>query len=320
MQFRHRVNRPQGFTLIELLVVIAIIAILAAILFPVFAQARERARAITCLSNTKQVGLGVAMYVQDYDETFPIAWGGYGIWTTQVYPYVKNGAVADPAYPADLTSNPNASPYLDMQMQGMWHCPDDSDSGPGSICTLSYASNANLMGAQSSVNNPAFRQPKTLAAINAPADLIAFGESWKPYFAGAGGYNQTPTDLVSLNTNAPQYNDVPLDESSELGNQWYNRDYQCPSNDISDDQIDPTTFAWQCKYLKFRHARNGRGTGFANISFADGHAKAMRFGQISGKNWLPLLPDSIAAHTTYPGPCPPVSGGPVYDLNPALPQ
>src|SRR5207248_8693882 len=61
----------RAFTLIELLVVIAIIAILAAILFPVFAQARASARAISCISNTKQVSLGLLMYSQDYDETFP---------------------------------------------------------------------------------------------------------------------------------------------------------------------------------------------------------------------------------------------------------
>jgi prepilin-type N-terminal cleavage/methylation domain-containing protein len=59
-----------GFTLIELLVVIAIIAILAAILFPVFAQAREKARQTACLSNTKQIGTAFMMYVQDYDEAF----------------------------------------------------------------------------------------------------------------------------------------------------------------------------------------------------------------------------------------------------------
>lgn len=65
-------NSNTAFTLIELLVVIAIIAILAAILFPVFAQAREKARETACISNARQIGLAVRMYVQDYDETFPI--------------------------------------------------------------------------------------------------------------------------------------------------------------------------------------------------------------------------------------------------------
>ena len=70
-----RIRSRRGFTLIELLVVIAIIAILAAILFPVFAQAREQARKTVCVSNFKQVGLGVEMYKQDYDGTWPI-WRG----------------------------------------------------------------------------------------------------------------------------------------------------------------------------------------------------------------------------------------------------
>lgn len=73
---RHSHALRRGFTLIELLVVIAIIAILAAILFPVFAQAREKARQASCISNLKQIGMSYLMYAQDYDEEFPT--GGYG--------------------------------------------------------------------------------------------------------------------------------------------------------------------------------------------------------------------------------------------------
>ncbi len=80
------VTRRRGFTLIELLVVIAIIAILAAILFPVFAKAREKARSISCLSNLKQQGLAALQYVQDYDETFP----AYSGWKGKFDPYMKS--------------------------------------------------------------------------------------------------------------------------------------------------------------------------------------------------------------------------------------
>ncbi len=85
----------KGFTLIELLVVIAIIAILAAILFPVFAKAREKARQTSCLSNQKQLALGILMYAQDYDEWTPIAFYGwaYPTWRDVVVPYIKNAQI-----------------------------------------------------------------------------------------------------------------------------------------------------------------------------------------------------------------------------------
>ncbi len=74
----NRYRKNAAFTLIELLVVIAIISILAAILFPVFAKAREKARQTSCLSNHKQIGLGLLQYLQDSDETYPRAWFGAG--------------------------------------------------------------------------------------------------------------------------------------------------------------------------------------------------------------------------------------------------
>ncbi|MBW3637106.1 MAG: DUF1559 domain-containing protein, partial [Armatimonadetes bacterium] len=92
-------HRSQGFTLIELLVVIAIIAILAAILFPVFGRARGNARRSSCLSNTKQVGLAALQYIQDYDETLPLNIGDVdnfanpGVapnWLSGIFPYMKS--------------------------------------------------------------------------------------------------------------------------------------------------------------------------------------------------------------------------------------
>ena len=117
-------SRNRAFTLIELLVVIAIIAILAAILFPVFAQARAKARQTACLSNQKQIGTSMLMYVQDYDEMMPLRIGDVenfanpGVranWLTGIMPYLKNLQVlrcpdAVPATSSGPKSAPGAEP------------------------------------------------------------------------------------------------------------------------------------------------------------------------------------------------------------------
>src|SRR5690606_3137964 len=103
-----KITRQNGFTLIELLVVIAIISILAAILFPVFARAREQARRASCASNFKQLGMAMLQYTQDYDERFPPFSQGAGNvgfqgfngadgarWGDVIYPYIKNTQIFD---------------------------------------------------------------------------------------------------------------------------------------------------------------------------------------------------------------------------------
>ena len=88
------IKKASAFTLIELLVVIAIIAILAAVLFPVFAKAREKARQTTCASNMKQIGIGMMQYVQDYDECYPFLKAGTVDWRQVIQPYTKSVQVA----------------------------------------------------------------------------------------------------------------------------------------------------------------------------------------------------------------------------------
>jgi prepilin-type N-terminal cleavage/methylation domain-containing protein/prepilin-type processing-associated H-X9-DG protein len=145
-----------GFTLIELLVVIAIIAILAAILFPVFASAREKARQTTCASNEKQIGVAFLQYLQDNDETFPVgqagSFDGKG-WIGSIYPYVK--AVA------------------------AFHCPDDptgvvhgNQSGNAAETDYpeSYGYNRNL--ASTSNNLWVGTATNLVATLNAPAKTV----------------------------------------------------------------------------------------------------------------------------------------------------
>ncbi|MFW5866878.1 MAG: prepilin-type N-terminal cleavage/methylation domain-containing protein [Armatimonadota bacterium] len=107
-------RRSRGFTLIELLVVIAIIAILAAILFPVFARAREKARSTSCLSNVKQISLGALMYINDYDETMPMSrYAVPGMYSGQMY-------VATVIHP--YIGQSNISGWAGSNY-GIWQCP-----------------------------------------------------------------------------------------------------------------------------------------------------------------------------------------------------
>jgi prepilin-type N-terminal cleavage/methylation domain-containing protein/prepilin-type processing-associated H-X9-DG protein len=137
-------DRKTGFTLIELLVVIAIIAILAAILFPVFAQAREKARAITCISNEKQIGTGILMYAQDYDEQI-IPWltceytgSGCGgrprnerTWVWRMQPYIKSG---EPSINEATPRGPMACPSFNVSryLKASDAADCDGDGTPGS--------------------------------------------------------------------------------------------------------------------------------------------------------------------------------------------
>jgi prepilin-type N-terminal cleavage/methylation domain-containing protein/prepilin-type processing-associated H-X9-DG protein len=173
-----------GFTLIELLVVIAIIAILAAILFPVFAQAREKARQTACISNLKQIGTGFQMYIQDYDETFPpwtanhcggLPGGAFAfqyLFPKLVDPYVRNGAEQTSATGGDL--------------KGVWACPSAKASLSSFSNTYAYnyyalggtsnCTGAGLSAAYTPFNGPAYAYPAPLASLGKPAETLMLVE------------------------------------------------------------------------------------------------------------------------------------------------
>ena len=157
---RHRSAGHRGFTLIELLVVIAIIAILAAILFPVFARARENARRASCQSNMKQIGLGILQYIQDYDEQFMPGEGFFKNW--EIQPGITGSW--------DLVTQP----YL-KSMQ-ILVCPSDSRSPTyntlgtyGSNLRRSYSMPAYLAPEYNSGAGPNGRDGINLAKVNQPA-------------------------------------------------------------------------------------------------------------------------------------------------------
>ena len=157
-------RKPRGFTLIELLVVIAIIAILAAILFPVFARAREAARATSCKNNVKQITTGILMYAQDYDEILPI--NNPVRWYNAIDAYVKNA--------------------------GVLRCPSYVQTQRG------YGTNVNLIGWSSSQTLAAVQSPAETVLVGDAAQCNANVSSdynvlnWVQYQTGQTDWQFTP--------------------------------------------------------------------------------------------------------------------------------
>jgi len=246
-----------GFTLIELLVVIAIIAILAAILFPVFAQARDKARQTACLSNTKQIGLSFMQYIQDYDETFPpsrvnqgsgsptgatFACTGNALlpWNKLVAPYMKNEDILK--CPADYTASANG--------------PDGKPYKKRSYVALAGPTNGAMMSGceyLSGIMGPGWGA--TQAAIQTPANLAVIYERFEN-----GSHIETPF-FVHANGGG-----------TDINGDWCYK-------------ADPKVAVYPRKRRWFSATPNNEPphAGGANINFADGHAKWYKYDQTKDK-------------------------------------
>ncbi|MDR3710356.1 MAG: DUF1559 domain-containing protein [Capsulimonadaceae bacterium] len=270
----------RAFTLIELIVVIAIIAILAAILFPVFAQAREKARMTACLSNLKQLGLAYSQYTQDYDETVPCGtnnWGGGNGWANQVYPYVKSTAA-----------------YL---------CPDDVAAGD----VISYAVNRNMVGYNGNGTTiPVSVIPGIISQMAGPASTVMLFEvvncngPWSvsvPNGASGGDTQNSPCGDGSDELGDGRLNGYNKGQGATnlkyatglLGNAASKN----ASSDGNPADISPTNSYFQVGGL-------GRHQNGANYLMADCHAKFLQPAMVgAGRDW-------IAEGTLYAAQCPPV--------------
>jgi len=304
-------SRRSGFTLIELLVVIAIIAILAAILFPVFAQAREKARQATCQSNLKQIGLAYLMYAQDYDELgAPMwakscldpaggqiagcapgvftgtAWGTY--WPDEIYPYVKLGKSRDANNDAGSKGN-----------RGVFECPtvsaflkDFSTAGWGSVSygiTQSYMHNdpparegmggSFLCGQDPGAQSGGWgcAQGVNFPAVGHPAETIIFGEGHVglgPYYGAE--YAGAPSPLELEATAYPAMDGWPVGYSANRPI-WQSRQSDADASEIAwgvktEDGNDCFGIApYYCQDRVYRRHNNG-----ADYLFADGHVKYYR--------------------------------------------
>jgi len=234
-------RRPNAFTLIELLVVIAIIAILAAILFPVFAQARAKGRQAACISNGKQIGMAIMQYSQDYDESYPLGrWdGGNGNrmnWVQATMPYMKSLAVyLCPDDPFDPNDNANKN-------VGAYWLP----SGTPAFRT-SYAYNMDFGVLASSGAPPA----RALADIVKPASTVMIADA---------GAIRTPGNHLASIRNYAKWRFLPNVWLLARPGDW--RSENGSNNDL-------VQFGAPLK----RHQE------MSSVLWADGHVKAMRLEQ-----------------------------------------
>ena len=226
----------KAFTLIELLVVIAIIAILAAILFPVFGRARENARRTSCVNNMKQLGLGVSMYAQDNDGRYPMS-SGLQRWPNYIFPYVKS---------RQLFVCPSVS---DAQTRGQTWSTSDPERYYG------YGYNYQYLGNSRTPARPSFPFTATDSLVSAPAQTVAIADTRGVGTTGASGtYIIDPPRLVSYVDGTPRGSGRP---SATIA--YY------PNDAGATDGVET-----------LRSTPSDRHLEMVGVAFADGHAKAMK--------------------------------------------